>query len=33
MNVSSRVEREVTQDDIKITARDVQVYYGDKHAI
>ncbi|MFD1796516.1 phosphate ABC transporter ATP-binding protein [Paracoccus aurantiacus] len=33
MNDMSLVEREVTQDDIKITARDVQVYYGDKHAI
>ena len=33
MNDMSRVERKLTQDDIKITARDVQVYYGDKHAI
>ena len=33
MNDMSRVERKVKQDDIKITARDVQVYYGDKHAI
>ncbi|MDO5643352.1 MAG: phosphate ABC transporter ATP-binding protein PstB [Paracoccus sp. (in: a-proteobacteria)] len=33
MNDMSRVERKVKQSDIKITARDVQVYYGDKHAI
>ncbi|WBU54749.1 phosphate ABC transporter ATP-binding protein PstB [Paracoccus sp. SCSIO 75233] len=33
MNDMSIVERNVTQDEIKITARAVQVYYGDKHAI
>ncbi|MDP5306566.1 phosphate ABC transporter ATP-binding protein PstB [Paracoccus spongiarum] len=29
----NRVETDVTQDDIKIAARDVQVWYGEKHAI
>ncbi|MBU3028821.1 phosphate ABC transporter ATP-binding protein PstB [Paracoccus marinaquae] len=29
----NRVESSVTQGDIKISAKDVQVYYGDKHAI
>ncbi|WBU61917.1 phosphate ABC transporter ATP-binding protein PstB [Paracoccus albus] len=34
MNDMTMVERQVTQDnDVKITARKVQVYYGDKHAI
>ncbi len=35
MNDMSLTERAVTQhqDDIKISARDVQVWYGDKHAI
>ncbi|WBU57383.1 phosphate ABC transporter ATP-binding protein PstB [Paracoccus sediminicola] len=34
MNDMTMVERRVTQDDkIKISARKVQVYYGDKHAI
>ena len=33
MNDMSRAERKVTQDDIKISARNVQVFYGDKHAI
>ena len=29
----NRVESAVTQNDIKISARNVQVYYGDKHAL
>ena len=29
----NRVESAVSQSDIKISAKDVQVYYGDKHAI
>lgn len=29
----NRAENAVTQQDIKISAKDVQVYYGDKHAI
>ncbi|RMC31988.1 phosphate ABC transporter ATP-binding protein PstB [Paracoccus alkanivorans] len=29
----NRAESAVTQQDIKISAKDVQVYYGDKHAI
>lgn len=29
----NRLESAVTQQDIKISAKDVQVYYGDKHAI
>ena len=33
MNDMSILERSVEQSDIKITARDVQVHYGDKHAI
>ncbi len=33
MNDMSILERSVDQSDIKITARDVQVHYGDKHAI
>ncbi|TWI29470.1 phosphate ABC transporter ATP-binding protein PstB [Paracoccus sulfuroxidans] len=33
MNDMSIVERAVDQKDIKISAKDVQVYYGDKHAI
>ncbi|MBA4492132.1 phosphate ABC transporter ATP-binding protein PstB [Paracoccus sp. S1E-3] len=33
MNDMSIVERKLTQDEIKISARGVQVYYGDKHAI
>ena len=33
MNDMSIMERAVTQTDIKISAKDVQVYYGDKHAI
>ncbi|WBU63795.1 phosphate ABC transporter ATP-binding protein PstB [Paracoccus aerodenitrificans] len=34
MNDMTMVERQVTQDnDIKISARKVQVYYGEKHAI
>ena len=33
MNVMTSVERQVTQGDIKISARGVQVFYGDKHAI
>lgn len=30
---TTRTESAVTQTDVKISARDVQVYYGDKHAI
>ena len=30
---TTRTESVVTQTDVKISARDVQVYYGDKHAI
>ncbi len=33
MNVMVNLERRVAQDDIKISARNVQVYYGEKHAI
>ena len=33
MNDMSIVERSVQQSDIKITARKVQVFYGDKHAL
>ena len=33
MNDMSLVERRLVQDEIKITARDVQVFYGEKHAI
>ena len=33
MNDMSIVERAVSQTDIKISARDVQVWYGEKHAI
>ena len=33
MNDMSIVERGVTQQEIKISARKVQVYYGDKHAL
>ncbi|MFI0394732.1 phosphate ABC transporter ATP-binding protein PstB [Paracoccus jiaweipingae] len=33
MNDMRILERSVDQDEIKISARDVQVYYGDKHAI
>lgn len=33
MNDMSVVERAVTQQDIKISARKVQVYYGEKHAL
>ncbi len=33
MNDMSILERSVDQSEIKITARDVQVHYGDKHAI
>ncbi|AQS46719.1 MULTISPECIES: phosphate ABC transporter ATP-binding protein PstB [Thioclava] len=33
MEDMSLTERAVTTDDIKITARNVQVYYGDTHAI
>ena len=33
MNDMSKVERTVSQTDIKISARQAQVYYGDKHAI
>ena len=33
MNDLRRVERDVRTDGIKITARGVQVYYGDNHAI
>ncbi|MGR3471888.1 MAG: phosphate ABC transporter ATP-binding protein, partial [Paracoccus sp. (in: a-proteobacteria)] len=30
---TTRTEADVSQQDIKISARNVQVYYGDKHAI
>ncbi len=33
MNDMSIMERAVTQNDVKISARAVQVYYGEKHAI
>ncbi len=33
MNDMSLMERHVVQGDVKISARDVQVFYGDKHAI
>ncbi len=33
MNDMRKLESAVTPDEIKISARDVQVYYGDKHAI
>ncbi|SPH17844.1 Phosphate import ATP-binding protein PstB [Defluviimonas aquaemixtae] len=33
MDDASTIERDVTVKDVKITARDVQVYYGDNHAI
>jgi len=33
MNDMRLIERAVDMDDIKISARDVQVYYGDNHAI
>lgn len=33
MDDQRMVERQVTAQDIKITARGVQVYYGDKHAL
>ncbi len=33
MNDMSIMERAVSQKDIKISAKDVQVYYGEKHAI
>ncbi|RJL19335.1 phosphate ABC transporter ATP-binding protein PstB [Paracoccus siganidrum] len=33
MNDMSVLERAVSQQDIKISARKVQVYYGDKHAL
>ena len=33
MNDMTMVERQVTQGDIKISARNVQVHYGEKHAI
>ena len=33
MNDMSLMERAVTKTDIKISAKDVQVYYGEKHAI
>ena len=33
MNDMSLTERAVSQKEIKIAARDVQVYYGDKHAL
>lgn len=33
MEDMSLTERAVTTDDIKITARNVQVHYGDTHAI
>ena len=33
MNDMSMVDRRVQQDEVKMLARDVQVHYGDKHAI
>src|SRR5699024_3819697 len=33
MNDMNMMERAVTSDAVKISARNVQVYYGDKHAL